>query len=165
VFAREAGLNLNDAPEPETIFKIGVGELGGDRAAAGKAFNELAEVAGDALADAVTLTDSLVVIGGGLSGAWPLFLQQMVDEMNFAFEEISGEQLPRMEVYAYNLLNDDCAKDFYEDNSKQIKVPFSDKLINYDPIKKIGVGISKLGTAKAVAIGAYAYALNELSSI
>ena len=165
VYAREAGLNLNDTPEPETIFKIGVGELGGDRAAARKAFGELAEVAGDALADAVTLTDSLVVIGGGLSGAWPLFMQQMVDEMNFAFKELSGDDLPRMEIYAYNLLNDDCAKDFYEDSSKQIKVPYSDKRVNYDPIKKIGVGISRLGTSKAVAIGAYAYALNELSGI
>ena len=163
VYAREAGLKPEDTPEPETIFKIGVGEMGGDSMAARKAFSELAEVAGDALADAVTLTDSLVVIGGGLSGAWLLFLQQMVDEMNFAFKELSGEDLPRMEIYAYNLKNADCAKDFYEDTSKQIQVPFSDRLVNYDPIKKVGVGLSKLGTSKAVAIGAYAYALSELS--
>lgn len=165
VYAREAGLSLNDTPEPEIIFKIGVGETGGDGVAARKAFGELAEVAGDAMADAVTLTDSLVVIGGGLSGAWPLFLQQLVDEMNFSFKELGGDDLQRMEVYAYNLNNDDCAKDFYEDTSRQIKVPFSNRQVTYDPIKKIGVGISTLGTSKAVAIGAYAYALNELSSI
>jgi glucokinase len=164
VYAREAGLNLKDTPEPETIYRIGAGELEGNGLAARKAFSELAEVAGDALADAVTLTDSLVVVGGGLSGAWPLFLQQMVDEMNFAFKELSGDELPRMEIYAYNLKNDDCARDFYGDTSRQIKVPFSDSQVSYDPIKKIGVGVSKLGTSKAVAIGAYAYALNELSS-
>lgn len=163
VYAREAGVSLMDTPEPETIFKIGVGEIGGNREAARLAFNELAEVAGDALADAVTLTDSLVVIGGGLSGAWPLFLQQMVDEMNFAFKELSGDDLPRMEIFAYNLKNDDCSKDFYGDDSKQIQVPFSNRHVNYNPIKKIGVGVSKLGTSRAVAIGAYAFALNELS--
>jgi glucokinase len=36
-------------------------------------------------------------------------------------------------------------------------------VIDYDPIKRIGVGISRLGTSEAVAIGAYSYALNELS--
>jgi len=163
VYAREAGLSLKDIPEPETIFRIGVGEIGGNEEAARKAFQEMAEVAGDALANAVTLTDSLVVVGGGLSGAWPLFLQQMVDEMNRAYNEINGGELPRMEIYAYNLKNEDCARDFYEDNSSTIEVPFSDELINYDPVKKIGVGISKLGTSRAVAIGAYAYAINELS--
>jgi len=163
VYTREAGITAEACPEPESIFKIGRGEMEGNAGAAGKAFRELAEVAGNSLADAVSLTDSLVVIGGGLSGAWPLFLQQIVDEMNYSFTELSGEELPRMEVFAYNLLNASCAKDFYEDSSKTIKVPYSDQSVNYDPIKKIAVGISRLGTSRAVAVGAYAYALNELS--
>lgn len=165
VYAREAGLRFEETPEPETIYRIGVGEIGGNRAAANKAFGELAEVAGSALADAVTLTDSLIVIGGGLSGAWPLFLQQLVDEMNCSFKELNGEDLPRMEILAYNLKNEDCFKDFIKDTSIQLKVPFSDNSVNYDPMKKIAVGISSLGTSRAVAVGAYTFALNELSNI
>ena len=38
-------------------------------------------------------------------------------------------------------------------------------MVDYDPVKKIGVGITRLGTSRAVAVGAYAYALNELSNI
>lgn len=164
VYARETALSIDKTPEPEEIFRIGMKELEGNEVAARKAFSELAEVAGNALADAVTLTDSLVVIGGGLAGAWPLFLQHLVDEMNFSFNEISGNELPRMEILAYNLNNKDCFRDFVEDTSTLVNVPFSDKRIEYDPVKKIAVGISSLGTSKAVAVGAYTYALNELSA-
>ena len=137
--------------------------MGGDEEAARKAFLELAEVAGSSLADAVTLIDSLVVIGGGLSGAWPLFLQPLVDEMNNAFTELSGDELPRMEILSYNLEDNAAFSEFAADTSIQVRVPFTASTIPYDPIKKIGVGISRLGTSRAVAIGAYVYALNELS--
>ena len=62
-------------------------------------------------------------------------------------------------------MDEDGFKAFAENSSVKIKVPFSDRKIDYDPEKKIGVGISSLGTSKAVAVGAYAYALNELSSM
>ena len=164
VYARESGIRPDEAPEPEEIFNIGVGEMEGNGEAARKAYSEMAEVAGNSIADAVTLTDSLVVIGGGLAGAWPLFLQQLVDEMNFSFNELSGNELPRMEILAYNLENKVCYDDFFDDTSETIKVPFSDKVIAYEPTKKIAVGLTKLGTSRAVAVGAYAFALNELSS-
>jgi glucokinase len=35
----------------------------------------------------------------------------------------------------------------------------------YDPIKKTGIGISRLGTSSAVAIGAYAYAIDQLENM
>jgi glucokinase len=35
----------------------------------------------------------------------------------------------------------------------------------YDPQKRIGIGISRLGTSKAVAIGAFAYALQKLDKM
>ena len=165
VYAREAGLSPEDTPEPEAIYKIGVGEIGGNGEAAKIAFDELAEVAGCALADAVTLTDSLIVIGGGLAGAWPLFMPRLVEEMNAAFTEISGEKLPRLEISSFNLEEENELKNFMADSSRQIKVPFSEKIIDYNPVKKIGVGISRLGTSRAVAVGAYTFALNELSNL
>jgi hypothetical protein len=34
--------------------------------------------------------------------------------------------------------------------------------VKFDALERVGVGISKLGTANAAAIGAYAFALREL---
>ncbi|MEN8225869.1 MAG: ROK family protein [Bacteroidota bacterium] len=163
VYARETGLALSESPEPETIYNIGIGDAEGNMTAAKTAFNELAEVAGSTLADAVTLTDSLIVIGGGLSGAWKLFMPQLVAEMNASFTELSGDKLSRLEISAFNLMDEEDFASFAQDTSTRLQVPFSDKTVNYDPVKKIGVGISTLGTSRAVAVGAYAYALNELS--
>jgi len=163
VYARERGISTTTIPEPEEIFNIGCGKLAGDKLAALKAYEELGRVAGNALADAVSLTDSLIVIGGGLSGAWELFLPQLVEEMNASYTEINGGRLARMEISAYNLMDKQGFEEFSEDTSTKIQVPFGERSVNYDPVKKIGVGISTLGTSKAVAIGAYAYALNELS--
>ncbi len=164
VFAREAGILLSEAPEPEAIYNIGAGKTEGPKHAALEAFREFASVAGDTLANAVTLTDSLVVIGGGLAGAWPLFMPQLVEEMNSAFREIGGDSLPRMEVQAFDLEDEQGLQHFLRDTSVMIRVPLSDEMVKYDPVKKVGAGISRLGTSCAVAVGAYAYALNELSS-
>ncbi|HSG67799.1 MAG TPA: ROK family protein [Bacteroidales bacterium] len=163
VFAREAGLSFDEAPVPEEIFNIGIGKAAGDKAAAIKAFGELAEVAGDTIANSVTLTDSLVVIGGGLAGAWPLFMERLVGEMNRSFEVMEGSLLPRLEISAYNLEDQKDLGEFVKNTSIKVKVPFTALTADYDPVKKVGVGISRLGTSRAVAIGAYAYALNELS--
>ena len=36
--------------------------------------------------------------------------------------------------------------------------------MKYDPLQRVGVGISRLGTSEAVAIGAYAFALRKLDA-
>jgi glucokinase len=41
-------------------------------------------------------------------------------------------------------------------------VPGSGRKVAYDPLKRVGVGLSRLGTSRAVALGAYAFALAEL---
>ena len=118
--------------------------------------------AGDALANAITLVDGLIVLGGGLSGAHPLFLQQLVNEMNHKFETPGGGSLSRLEIRAFNLENEKDLRKFIAGNTQEIQVPFSEKKITYDPLKRIGVGVSRLGTSKATSIGAYAFALNKL---
>jgi len=161
-YLREAGLDSGAEITPKDIFEIGTGKAPGNRQAAMRAFEELAIVAGDTAANAITLIDGLVVIGGGLSGAHPLFLQRMVDEMNNDFTTPEGENVQRMEIRAYNLENPEGLYTFLKGDQKEIIVPFSNKKLQYDPLKRIGVGISRLGTSKAVSIGAYAFALNQL---
>ncbi len=164
IYCRESKLDFNTCPEPREIYEIGMGLREGNKEAAIMAFHRLAEVAGDTIANATSLVDGLVVIGGGLAGAHPLFLQRLVDEMNTNYTTVVGTALDRMEIRAFNLENEDDFKIFYEGDTREIKVPFSDKRIKYDPMKRIGVGISRLGTSKAVSIGAYAFALSKLDN-
>jgi glucokinase len=161
-YASYTGLNISSCPEPKEIFETGIGNAKGNRQAAVSAFDAFARDAADALANAVSLLDGLVVIGGGLSGASPIFLPKLVEEMNHPFDTMSGEPLDRMEVKAYNLEDENGLRLFLQSDSMDIPVPFTGKTVRFDPNKKVGVGISRLGTSKAVSIGAYAYALAKL---
>jgi glucokinase len=163
VYAREAGIPFEEAPNPKEIQDILLGTFEGNAEAARKAWDEMAIVAGDTLANAITLIDGIIVIGGGLSGAYQVFLQKLVDEMNASFQSLDGHQVPRLEISVLNLENPKELAVFLENQSIEIKVPFSKKVIHYHPKPYVGVGISRLGTSKAVSVGAYAYALSELS--
>ena len=66
VYAERSG--DTGAHTPKEIFEIAEGICPGNREAAITAFSELGELAGDALASAITLIDGIIVIGGGLSG-------------------------------------------------------------------------------------------------
>lgn len=164
IYCRDAGIDPAHSPEPREIFEIGMGQREGHKKAAITAFDRLAAVAGDSIANAITLIDGLVVIGGGLSGAHPLFLQRLVDEMNTSFVTMAGKSLDRMEIKAFNLENEKEFALFYEGDTREIQIPFSNRRMQYDPMKRIGVGITRLGTSRAVSIGAYAFALNKLDS-
>ncbi len=165
IYARLAGIPPEKAPEPRVIFRIGMGEIPGKIEAARKAFQYLGEEAGNALATASTLVDGLVVLGGGLSGAAPLFLPSLVAEMNGTLGTLSGGRCSRMDFRAFNLEDPAEYKVFLKGETRTLKVPGSGQEITYDPLKRIGVGISRLGTSRAVAIGAYAFALAELDHL
>lgn len=162
VYSREAGINLDDTPHPFDIYKIAMGQLPGDKEAAQKAWDEMATALADVLANAISLIDGIIVIGGGLSGAWPVFMPTLIKKMNEPFTGLNGQPLSRMETEAYNLMDPQDMIRFTEKQGKMVKVPFSDQLVWYDPTKRVGVGITKLGTTSAVAIGAYAYAMEKL---
>ena len=163
VYARRAGIAVDEAPEPKTIFEIGIGAAEGDRAAACEAFRQLGEVAGDVVAQALTLVDGLAVVGGGISGAHSLFLQPLVDAMNGAYT-VNGKPLRRLIPRAFNL-EDPCQRqEFLGSEVREITVPGTARKIPYDPFQRTSVGISRLGTSEAVAIGAYAFALNRLGA-
>ncbi len=162
VYAAKTGASFDDAPEPKVIFDIGTGKAPGNQAAAKEAFRQLGEVVGDAMSQALTLIDGLAVIGGGVSGAWPLFLPAILDEMNSTYRKPDGGTLRRLAQFAFNLEDPVQLDKFLKGEKKEITVPGSTRKIAYDPMPRIGVGMSKLGTSEAVAIGAYAFALHKL---
>jgi glucokinase len=151
-------------PTPKEIYEVACGSGQGDRQAATGAFEEMGETVGDALANAMTLIDGLVVIGGGLSAAWSVFLPRLVAEMNSPIETLDGKPIPRMEIKAFNLEDETGMAAFVRGDVREITVPGTSRKLLYDPLKRIGVGISRLGTSRAVSIGAYAFALHSLEA-
>ncbi len=144
------------------IFEILEGKRNGDMVAARLAFQSLGVVLGDALANAVTLTDSLVAVGGGLANAWKYLAAAMLNQLNGTISRTDGSKVDRLEVKAFDLENFSQRSAFISGEYRLIDVPFSNRRVIYDPIKRIGVGLSRLGTSHAVAVGAYAYALSMI---
>lgn len=163
-YARQVGVAMGEAPEPREIFEIGTGVRAGDTAAAIEAFRRLGEVAGDAIAQASALIDGLVVVGGGLSAAWPLFLPALIQEMNATYEGPDGEPSRRLTPVAFNLEDPDELQRFVEGETRTLAVPGSDRRVAYDALARTGVGVSRLGTSEAVAVGAYVFALEKLDA-
>jgi len=162
VYAAKAGISLEDAPEPKVIFEIAQGHAGGDRAAAREAFRRMGEIAGDAIAGAITLIDGLVVIGGGIAGAHRQFLPHIIDEMNSTYAAPNGERFRRLIPWAFNLEEPAQLELFLSGETKELPVPRSSRKVKFDGLQRVGVGISRLGTSEATAIGAYAFALSRL---
>jgi glucokinase len=150
---------------PKDIYDIAEGTKKGNKEAALKTFSELGEEAGDTIAHAITLVDGLVVIGGGLAGASRFFIPALMNELNGTICRLNGETFPRLQMKAYNLDNEQELNEFIKGNSSLVNVPGTTKMVSYDSAKRIGIAISKLGASKAIALGAYNFALNAMDSI
>jgi glucokinase len=164
VYARKTGIAFEESPSPKEIYEIGTGALQGNGEAAVAAFRMMGEVVGDALANVLTVIDGLAVIGGGVAGAHELFLDPLVEEMNRPYVFADGQTRPRILPRVYNFEDKRERGEFLQGERKTVKIPQSGKTIVYDPFKRVGVGISRLGTSKAVSVGAYAFALNVLDT-
>jgi glucokinase len=165
VYAQLAGIAVEETPEPKVIYEIGMGQCPGRRDAAIEAFRRLGEVAGDALAQALTLVDGLAVIGGGIAGAYQLFLPALVDALNDEYLKPGGVRLRRLIARAFNIEDPAQREIFLKGETRQIPGPGGTRSISYDPLQRTAVGISRLETSKAVAIGAYAFAVRKLANM
>lgn len=161
-YARNTGTSMENAPSPKDIYDIALGEQDGDQEAARAAYRELGEVLGDALANSITLLDGLIVLGGGLAGAHSLFLPTVIEEMNSTLVTPEGDVYPRLDIKVHNLEDEQDRKQFLRNTATKVRIPGTDEFVDYDPEKRTGVGLSRLGTSRAVAVGAYAYALHAL---
>ena len=147
---------------PKQIFDIAVGYQKGDAKAASASFEKLGKTLGDVLANAITLLDCNVVIGGGLSNAYPLFAPAMMAQINGKISTYNGENINRLEVKVFNLESHEDSIAFYQSNPKMVKVPNVNMQVPYSWQKNVAIGRTRLGTSQAVAIGAYAFALKAI---
>ena len=81
---------------PKEICEIADGTREGNQEAAKEAFRRFGNAAGDAIATAVTITDSLVVIGGGLTGAARHIMPALLEKMRSSIKTLSGESVNRV---------------------------------------------------------------------
>lgn len=159
-YAELAGMPVSSAPEPKLIAEIARGTQPGNAAAAAEAFRRMGEVAGDAIAQAITLCDGLVVVGGGMASASDLYLPALVQAMNDVFPKPDGRR--RLVQHTFSLEDPLQRETFLRGEPATLQVPRSTRSITYDRLARTGVGLSRLGTSEAIARGAYAYALATL---
>lgn len=152
----------NEGLTPKDIYDIALGEKEGDKNAAMKAYDEMAEIIAESLCNAITLFDGIIVIGGGIAGAAKLILPKVVDYMNGAIENQKGEKMPRLVSKVYNAEDAASLVEFADWETRQVRIPFTDEMVPYSAQKRIVVGLSRLGTSKAISLGAYALALDRL---
>ncbi|MGE4285797.1 MAG: ROK family protein [Phycisphaerae bacterium] len=161
-FAEAAGVPFDEVPSPKDLYDIATGVAEGNVEAAKKAFADMGEVLGDALANAITLLDGIIVIGGGLSAAYPLFIDAVLAELNGTIEDLQGNKLPRIVQDCFDLENPSDVEKFIKGKVTDVTVPGTNRKVKYDSMKRIGIGRAVLDTSFAVSVGAYAYALNQL---
>lgn len=148
--------------EPKDIFDIAEGKIEGNVEAAKKAFAEMGEIAGDAMATAVTLIDGLIVIGGGITAAAKYIKPSLLATLRGKIGTLKGDELNRVQMKVYDLDDEQEFAEFARGEQRVLKVYGSDKEVTYDPQKRIGVAISKIGASKAISVGAYTFALDQI---
>ena len=154
----------NHGLEPREICEIADGKRQGNVGAARQAFAEMGEIAGDAMVAAVTLIDGLIVIGGGITAARKWIMPGLLRELRAKMHTLSGDELNRVQMKVYDLDDEAEFREFAKGRLQPLKVYGTDRYVAYDPQKRIGVTISKLGASQAVSVGAYAFALSQLDS-
>ena len=161
VYREESGID-DPTLQPKDIFDIAEGTREGDQEAARKAFATMGEVAGDAMATAVTLIDGVIVIGGGITAAKKYIMPSLLKELRSQMHSIEGEEFDRVQMKIFDLNDEAEFEQFAKGASRDLPVYGTDKLVTYDPMKRIGVMITNIGASTAISLGAYAYALNEV---
>ncbi|WP_294587166.1 ROK family protein [uncultured Bacteroides sp.] len=147
---------------PKDIFDIAEGNRPGNSDAAIRSFEEMGEMAGAAIAAALHIVDGLVVIGGGLAGASKYIVPGIMKELNRPITTFAGRDFACLQMEVCNLLEAEGRQKFFENTTTLVQVPSTSKHVQYNSHKRIGITVSALGASKAVALGAYSFALQQL---
>jgi len=164
VYCEAAGIEMTTSLMPKDIFDIAKGIVSGNREAAIQSFQVFGEALGNSIANMLTLIDGIVVIGGGLAASWELFSPAMFTEINRQYESPSGEKFPRLSGRVYNLEDEQTFDEFANGAVKSLNIPGSEKVVIYDVLQRVGVGLSKISASSAIAIGANAFAIQQLNT-
>ncbi|MCZ4694723.1 ROK family protein [Ancylomarina euxinus] len=163
VYYEYAKNESNKSLMPKDIYEIAKDENHPNNKAAKMTFRQFGSCLGDSLANLLTITDSIAVIGGGLSGASDVYMPAVMEEINGQFHTTKGLAQSRLVQKVYHIDNESEFRKFIKDCSKTITIPGTNKRLKYDPEPRLAICSSKLGASKAIGVGAYAFALNEVN--
>ena len=147
---------------PKDIGEIANGTRPGNAKAAQESFRQLGQVTAATLVNVLNIVDGIVVIGGGLSHNARWILPGMMEEFTRPVGTFTGSLLPTLQSEVYNFEDADERAAFLKDKDVFIDVPHTDKKVLYCAQRKVAVTISELGASKAINLGAYNYALQQL---
>ena len=82
--------------------------------------------------------------------------------MRGQLQRMNGETISRLQFKVYDLDDFNEFVEFAKGGSRELKIYGTDKSVGYDPMKRIGITISKLGASRAISLGAYAFALQQI---
>ena len=159
IYAEQAGVSYPNDLMPKDIFDIAMGNAEGKKEAALQAYYETGRALGDVIANLFTITDGLIVIGGGITGARDLYMPAVMEELRSSFYPSDTGKLSRLVQRIFNLDDEKESEAFYADYSKEIKIPGTSRTMSYDPIPRLAIATTRIGTSDAIALGAYAFAL------
>jgi hypothetical protein len=91
-------------------------------------------------------------------------MPSLLRELRSEIKTVKGDAVRRVQMEVFDLDDDAQFEKFAKGESRQLKIYGTDKYTTYDPMKRIGVAISKMGASKAISVGAYAFALSQLDS-
>lgn len=147
---------------PRDICEIADGIRPGNVEAAKEAFATMGRTAGAAIATAVTLTDGLVVLGGGVTAASRWIMPALLNEMRSKLHTLGGDEVNLVQMKVYDLDNAEEFALFAKGEVSIVKVYGSERTVEYDTQKRVGIAISRMGASQAICMGAYSFALSEL---
>jgi glucokinase len=147
---------------PKDIGDIANGTRPGNAKAAQESFRQLGQVTAAALVNVLNIVDGIVVIGGGLSHNSKWILSGMMEEFNRPVGTFSGNLLPTLQSEVYNFEDPEQRTAFLEDKDVFVDVPHTDKKVLYQAQRKVAVLVSELGASKAINLGAYNFAINQI---
>lgn len=162
-FSKFSEIPFSDCPEPKEIYFMATDENNKYSIAAQKAFYELGRYLGDAIANIITLTDGIVVIGGGIAGAKEFIIPGINHELNREFKKLDGRTNKRLTHKVFCLNYERELKDFLQDDKKLISVPYFENIkIEYYHIPKSAYMFSNFDTSEMISLGAYFFAVKQL---
>ena len=93
-----------------------------------------------------------------------MIVPAMLKEMRGTFTNYSGDTYNRLAQKVFYLDDANDMQQFIKGDTKQILIPGTNRHVMYDSMARVGFGFSQIGTSKAIALGAYNFALNKLDS-
>ncbi len=156
--------NSDEHLMPKDIFDIALGKREGNVEAAKKAFDFFGRSLGDSIANLITVIDGVVVIGGGITGAKELYMPAVMEEVNNSFKERQGGDIYRLVQKVFDYGNSEEREMFLKKHSVEVMIPGSDKKVAYNSFSRTAIAHSKIGASRAIALGAFTFALNSLDN-